>query len=186
MNFVKVLLFILFAIALPILGIPGNNADQGDATCLTCHENMYNLALNRRYIHNSFLKKNCRTCHVEKNAATTNEGDDQASEGISSKITWLQNHYEPAATHFFLIPSNRVDDTLFVKMKSTDGGTTTTSLSLPPLETLPRLINDGRQPEIFDIQFQGVKHGVLSSATVSWKTDEPTDSQIHSVSIRLP
>lgn len=54
-----------------------------------------------------------------------------------------------------------------------------TTINLPPVEQLSQLAKDEQPPQLFDIQFHGVKRGILYSATISWRTDEPSDAQIH-------
>ncbi len=158
---------------------PVNRAGPEEDKCLTCHDNMFNKALFNFYIHRSFIDKKCLLCHVEGNTPTSVDNSRKSSRRDSPKITWLQKHYDPALTHFFLVPSVKIDSTLFVKRKGHDGRSQITSLTLPPLEQIPQYSNDGQHPRIFDIQFLGVKRGVLHSATISWQTDEPSDAQIH-------
>ncbi len=147
--------------------------------CITCHNNVYNKALHNIYIHGSFLKKKCITCHVEESTSSTKDNKIKVKLRKKNNINWLERHYEPARTHFFLIPARKIDGTLFVKSEDNDGTTKIISLTIPPLEQLENHANDGQKPKISDIQFLGVKRGILHSATISWKTDEPTDAQIY-------
>jgi len=171
--------FLLIALALlPSLAAADSGTTE-DEKCITCHESKYNEALNNIYVHSPFLGKKCVTCHIEDHSSPLSNSRQSTRHDNKPKITWLQKHYEPARTHFFLIPSAKVDDTLFVQTAGNDLQPKVTSISLPPLQQLPQLANDGQPPKIFDIKFLGVKRGILYTATISWKTDEPSDAQIH-------
>ena len=170
--------FVVTTGVLFFLTLLSSAASDGEKQCMICHDSMYNEALGNAFIHRAFLDKRCVICHVEGSVKTT-ENSREISRHKRTTINWLQNQYEPARTHYFLIPEGKVDDVLFVKSEGKNGRSQTTSISLPPLKQLPQLVNDGQSPGIFDIEFLGVKRGILYSATISWKTDEPSDSQIH-------
>ncbi len=172
-------LFLFSALIILIPWIPADSATTEVEKCISCHDKTYNKSLHNIYIHRPFLDKKCLTCHVEGNTSFSVSNGQDSSQRTRPKITWLQKHYEPARSHFFLVPSLKVDNTLFVQKKGNNGRSTITSLTLPPLEQLPQLSNDNKQPEISDILFHGVKRGILYSAIISWKTDKPADGRIH-------
>jgi predicted CXXCH cytochrome family protein len=168
------------ALVLLISWTVANSTTTEKEKCITCHDKVYDKAIDNKYIHRPFLNKQCPACHVDENRFSSTHNNHQSSrQEKGPEITWLEKHYEPAGTHYFLVPSVKVDDTLYVQTKVDNNKAITTSLTLPPIEQLSQLANDSLQPKIFDIQFLGVKRGILYSATISWMTDEPSDSQIH-------
>lgn len=168
-NSFKGLLLSVLVILLHV--IPANGITNEDEKCLSCHDKVYNKAMQSFYIHRPFLDKKCIICH----GGGENTSSSRPKPG---RITWLQKHYEPASTHFFLIPSEKVNGTLFVRIKGKGNRSKITTLTLPPIGQLKKLRNDGQKPVISNIYFHGVKHGILYSAVISWETDEPTDAQI--------
>lgn len=158
---------------------PATIAGPEEETCLSCHQTLYDKAMVDFYIHRTFLEKKCLDCHGEGKTQITASDDRSSSRHADPQITWLQRHFGPATTHYFLVPADKVDDTLFVQTKGKNRRPQTSSISLPPLGRLPQYVNDGKVPEIFDIRFNGVKQGILLSASISWETDEPSDAQIH-------
>ncbi len=170
------LLLILVALLASSPASGGNNrADQ----CLSCHDKAYNKAMMNAYIHEPFLEKKCFTCHVDgEELPSASSGQERSKRQQRSKITWLQKHYEPAKTHFFLLPSKNIYQKLFVQIKGPDNKSRITSIPLPPIGEISTLANDGTQPEISNIQFHGIKRGVLYSAIISWETDRPANGQV--------
>ncbi len=164
--------FLLFALVTILYVVPVNGTTNEEEKCITCHDKVYNKAMQSFYIHRPFQDTKCLICHGgEKNKSS--------ARSKPGRITWLQKHYEPANTHFFLIPSAKVDGTLFVRIKGKGNRSKIKTLTLPPLGQLTELKNDGQKPIISDIYFHGVNHGILYSAIISWETDKPTDAQIH-------
>ncbi len=152
---------------------------EGD-NCLTCHDNTYKKSLNNSHIHPPFLDKKCSTCHIDEYASPVNNRPSTTTRRENrQKVTWHQKHYEPARTHFFLLPSSKVDNTLFIQTAGRNGQSKVTSIKLPPVEKLSQLAKDEQPPQLSNIQFLGVKRGILYSATIGWRTDEPSDAQIH-------
>ncbi len=171
--------FVIVFIIISSSWASAKSTDLAEDKCITCHNNVYNKALHNIYIHGSFLKKKCITCHVEESTSAIRGGDFTATRRKKNSINWLERHYEPAKTHFFLIPARKIDGTLFVKSEDNNGHAKIVSVTVPSLDQLEHQVNDGQKPKISDIQFLGVKRGILHSATISWNTDEPTDAQIH-------
>jgi predicted CXXCH cytochrome family protein len=169
---------ILLALLLLLPWTPAHSSSSEDEKCITCHDKVYDKTLHNFYIHRPFMEKKCVFCHIEGNSSSASS-EQESTVPNKPKITWLKKNYEAAKTHFFLIPSAKVDDTLFVQIEGNNGRPKMTSITLPPLQQLPQLANDGHPPQISDIQFHGVKKTILYSATISWKTDEPSDAQIH-------
>lgn len=88
---------------------------EGDK-CLKCHDNTYKKGLNNSHIHPPFLNKECSICHIDEYASPVNNRTSNTTRRENKeKIRWHQKHYEPARTHFFLLPSIKVDNTLLSK-----------------------------------------------------------------------
>lgn len=166
-------LFILISIMFVTL-----HAEESAESCLTCHGKVYDKALYDRYIHPPFLNKQCLTCHVD-GYTSSQPLRHQSPTQKPPQIKWLEKHFEPTTSHYFLIPKEKVDDTLYIQSSGKNNDLNTISITLPPLQDLPQLSNDQRPPEISDIRFHGLKRGILYSATISWKTSEPANGQIH-------
>lgn len=173
----KIFLFTILVALFP--WTTASNAGTEEDKCLTCHDSTYNKTLHKALIHRPFLDKKCLICHVAKQVSSLPDDRSFTQRSRKDKITWLQKHYEPARTHFFLVPSSKVDDTLFIQSADNNGRPQITSIDLPPLQQLPQLTDDQQPPKVSNIEFLGIKRGILRSATISWKTDEPSDAQIH-------
>lgn len=134
--------------------------------------------MQRYYIHRPFSSKKCFTCHIKEQGSRSSRTGANSSRSKGPRITWLQKHYEPATTHFFLVPEKKLNGKLIVQFKDSNGKPKISSIPLPPLAKLPPLEDDGQQPTIENILFHGVKRGILYSATISWETDKAASSQI--------
>ncbi|GEM_PF-2083434 len=171
-TFLFTLLVILFS------GSPVHS-ENDVKECLSCHDKTYNRGIMKAYIHQPFLDKQCLTCHVERNDRNLHQSSRKSSsKRTKQKISWLQKHYEPAKTHFFLLPSDNIYEKLYVQIKGENNKSRVLSLPLPPIDKVSKLSNDGIKPRVSKIIFHGIKRGVLYSATISWETDKPSTAQI--------
>ncbi|WP_457573198.1 cytochrome c3 family protein [Desulfolithobacter sp.] len=183
--------FLILLLALPaaifFFQSNGQAEEVNPHDCLHCHGETISRAMGLKHIHAPLIEQNCAICHVASTKPTTSVLQPDKSDTkeaappqvpVDRKIRWLQRHYDPALVHWFLIPAQKFDDTLFVQKSGPDGRTDIVSIPLPPLETLPQLEDDHQPPVISDIHFLGLQRGVLPTAVVSWKTNKPTGSKI--------
>ncbi len=171
--------FLLLVLVFLLSSSPASSGNNRADQCLSCHDKAYNKAMMSSYIHKPFQEKKCFTCHVDGEDLPSDSSQQERSKRQKrSTITWLQKHYEPARTHFFLLPSNKIYQKLFIQIKGQDNKSRVTSIPLPPISELSSLNNDETHPEISNIQFHGIKRGVLYSAIISWETDRPANSQV--------
>ncbi len=149
--------------------------------CIKCHTKTRNRALQKAYIHRPFLNSKCLVCHLKDENTALMQGGTQPKRNnhkAVNQINWLQKHYVPSKTHFFLIPASKINGPLFVKFKDSKGQKLLRSFRLPPLTQLPPRPGSTTKPAILGYFFHGVKRGILNSATISWDTDKPTTGQI--------
>lgn len=179
----KLLILLLAMLPAAAFSVQGRGyAEEVDPQdCLHCHGETISRAMGLSHVHAPVIEQNCAVCHVTTAVSSTStpltgKADSRAPK--ARKIRWLKRHYHPARVHWFLIPAKKVDDTLFVQKIGPEGRPEVITLSLPPLEALPRWENDRQPPAITDIRFLGVERGVLHSAVVTWKTDKPAGSKI--------
>ena len=136
--------------------------------------------MGKRYIHMPFLRKQCTPCHVAGKAVTvpTRKELQPVENAIPEKIRWFRDSYGVAATHWILLPADQVAGSLLFKAFDGSSRSPVQELTLPALTQLPTKSDDGRAPAITDIQVADVRRGISTSATLSWQTDEFTDSRV--------
>ena len=164
--------------AISFLGVPQSVLAEESGIgglCCVCHNDTCDVNLDKSTVHPPFLQKQCAFCHVDDGTVLENPEDDSAPK----EITWLGDHYTPAATHWFAIPVDLVSrDKLIVVARDVMGKFHEVEMSLPGIETMPPLVNDSKPPIITSPEAIGVYSGITTSARIGWRTDEESDSEI--------
>lgn len=202
---IKVLLLSLLAIIGIVLG--GNGEVYRDNSlneqCILCHVDSYNAALNRSFMHQPFLEKNCSICHLSGNAqtqgATTGSSEYEEITGrlVDQAPAWRKqlvfggehssiahevvvNNLDPQIAYRFRMTVSESHDGVFV-----DGvwlGLRTSELSAGESRFVA--------PEQFGEQGQDITSIMITSLSlndvmISWDTSEPVYSRLELQEIEL-
>ncbi len=143
--------------------------------CLECHEEDYKSGMATQYIHAPYMKQRCYKCHVNRNPPSTPWSGNAT---FPNKIRWLNRHDQAVSKHTFLIPADQIDFTLYVEADLQKRITYKKTLAVPDLSTLTTLENDRTAPQISDVRVKEITRGLFLSATIAWKTDEPSSGQV--------
>jgi len=150
--------------------------------CVRCHQKMVRKAEGAAYVHRPFIEHKCPLCHLAEQdrsrPGTSPAGNRENRPHRSPDVRWLFRDLRPLKEHWFLLPADRVDDTLFLRILSQRHDKRTLSLRLPPLAKTASWDRAADRPEISDIRCMGFRRSVLLSAVISWKTNQPTRGQV--------
>jgi predicted CXXCH cytochrome family protein len=146
------------------------------AICLECHEEEYDSTMeSSQYIHAPYIKQQCYKCHINRDVPSApGSGNDT----FPDKVHWLDRHDQATSKHTFLIPDDQIDFTLYVEADLEKQLTYKKIIAVPALSSLPILENDRTAPQISDVRVEEIKRGLFLSATIAWKTDEPSSGQV--------
>jgi len=174
----KLLLFMV-GLLLVTGSLPGGVL-AAEGPCGDCHRQVVDRGMGKRYIHMPFLKKQCSACHVSGQTVSvpTRREIDTANDPPPQKVSWLRDVQGVAAEHWVLLSTEALGKKLVYKAGDSTNRTDLLELSLPPLESLSAMENDGRGPAITDVRVSDVRRGISTTATITWKTDEFSDSMV--------
>lgn len=171
---ISIICFALFSLSENVLAKDSDDVSSGDA-CLKCHQKVWDNAVNKSYIHKPFLEKKCVLCHIQ----------DDESVGKSRQfmqdptVNWLESRRVTTPNHWFMVPFADIKDHVHVEYQVPGQGTIVEEITVPPIEELTELIDDGKPPEIDDITVKDLNRGLFLTATISWTTDELSTSQVY-------
>ena len=172
----------LFLIALVLL-LPSPSAHGYDFQgCTNCHQKSLDWDSVRTYLHSPFARYRCADCHAPKlptKQVKTDSNKLPVARKGKKKIIWLGQATMVATDHWFVLPGNKVGDTLVIEAQGPDGKFSRKEVSVPGLADLPEAADRGHAPTLSKIQVLQVQRGVFLSATIGWQTDTITDALIH-------
>ena len=176
-----VLVTVIFCFSF-VFPLPEAVAGNNFAECKECHVDSLSRDARLRYSHSPFREQQCEICHEAKyEIPTSQEHKDKKISGAGTgnqKITWLAESFMADTSHGFLLPQEKMGDTLVIELHDNDGMTARQEIAIPPLPGLTEIEDNSQLPTIFDIQVLEVKHGIFISATIGWQTDILTDATI--------
>jgi len=173
--------WILFLVGLLLVtGSPPREVWASDKSCDACHRQVVDRGMGKRYVHMPFMKKQCAACHVTGQAVSvpTRQEIATAHEPPPQKIKWLRDVQGVSAQHWVLLSPEGLGKKLVYKAGDGSNRTDILELSLPALASLPVMENDGRAPAITDVRVSDVRRGISTTATITWTTDEFSDSLV--------
>lgn len=169
-----------------LLGTVGavGSASLDAASCLECHQSMFDDALFRQFIHEPFLQQKCVFCHSELEVQTAVEGGVPAGGQPGSfmpladlpDIMWFGKDPLPALIHWFAISKDRMGSDLHAANVSKKKGVLHSEV--PPFDRVETISNDNRPPVISGVEVLAIRRGVFITAMIGWQTDELADSGI--------
>lgn len=168
-----VLLVVLAAIFLCSLA---EAADFG--TCSECHQVTLEENRSRRYLHSPFAQRQCGLCHAAGELSPSAADVRPLVSGERHKIQWLGESTMLDTAHWFVLPGERVRDTLVVEARGRGGPVSQQEIRVPPLAGLVEAEDGGRPPVISGPQLLGVQRGLFLSAAIGWETDTVADARV--------
>jgi predicted CXXCH cytochrome family protein len=176
---VQILAIAFFALAAPMAAsaAPSNPGES----CVSCHQALVDKGRGQRYVHAPFLENNCTACHIEGAAVSSANAEavDNTDAGSEDNVRWLELPFHRAQEHWIQLDEELSGSTLWVKTKGSGYRPPIEKISLPPLSSLPRLNNDLTPPQLSEIEVADIRKAMTVSVTLSWKTDEFSDSEVH-------
>ncbi len=165
--------------------------------CPRCHKTLIDRTLQKIYIHEPFASNQCTTCHqadkpslvpsVVTSVTTAEQGEqtssgdmagtDKAASPNKRALVLISSHLSQAKTHWFVIPSKKVGRNLTITARAGDNEKRI-CFRLPDPSLLDHRQDDETPPKISQVEVLKIQKGLLLSATLHWKTDEPSDSEV--------
>ncbi len=168
----------MFFAALMLAGGLAMAEPESGGDCFTCHQQSYDRALYKMFIHEPFMRKKCVQCHIGNTVLEPTGQSTPSFIKSSPRIKWLAESMKPRASHWFLIPAQAVDTALVAELTAADGDGRREEIILPNLSRLPKKQDDRKPPLISSLKVAGVEKGIYLSATVVWQTDEIATSTV--------
>lgn len=159
---------------------PPQGGWASDKSCDACHRQVVDHGMGKRYVHMPFLKKQCSACHVSGQTVSvpTRREIALANEPPPQKVQWLREVQGVATQHWVLLSPEALGKRLVYKAGDSANRSGLLELPLPPLGSLSAMENDGRGPAITDVRVSAVRRGISTTATITWTTDEFSDSMV--------
>lgn len=149
-------------------------------SCNNCHGEALNADNSRMFIHSPFGKQQCDQCHAAASIVSAQQASVTTEKSLSTvpqkqgSINWLGDSVMTDTSHSFLLPSDKVGDTLVVDVQGTEGKISRREIAVPLLKNLAEVQDSGQPPTISDVKVLKVERGVFLSATIGWQTDTLT------------
>ncbi|MFC1843421.1 cytochrome c3 family protein [Thermodesulfobacteriota bacterium] len=169
---------ILPVLALAYLNLPVQASDF--QACNKCHERILLEDFSRYSLHSPFANQKCKECHeAEERVVPTAKRKPFVAKKRQQKVKWLGNSTIADTNHGFVLPGDKVGDTLIVEARGTDGAVSRQKIKMPFLADLPGLQDSGRSPAISDVRVLKVDRGVFLKVVIGWQTDTLADALVH-------
>jgi predicted CXXCH cytochrome family protein len=146
--------------------------------CKACHEELLNKANSRRFLHPPFAEKDCEDCHAADESTASLVPNPSTGPFDKNKIERLADSGKADTSHGFLLPGEKVGDTLIIDGQGDEGKTFRREIAVPSLADLEEVEDSGRPPVISDVRLLNVQRRLFVSATVGWQTDARTNASV--------
>ncbi len=141
-------------------------------TCEDCHFERLEADRGRYYQHQAFATNDCASCHVSApETSTPDQPTFSPAAAQRQRISWMTDSVLPDTSHYFLLPTEGLRETLVVSLRDHQGQMHREDIPLPPLEQLAAAQDDGRTPQLANVRVVEVKRGVFLSVSIAWQTD---------------
>lgn len=151
-------------------------------TCDDCHEATLYGDNSRIFLHSPYAQQQCGECHAAETTISAQAAAPIKDSSISlqdrNKINWLGDSTMLDTIHAFLLPADKVADTLVVDLQDTAGRFSRHEIAVPPLASLAEVEDSGKPPVISEVQVLKVQRGVFLSITIGWRTDTLTKASV--------
>lgn len=157
-----------------ITALPPRSAHAYDFQgCIACHKTTLEEGNSRLHLHSPFKQHKCAQCH-----AVPVGKDSSVVEKDRRAIDWLAESDRIDTSHGFLLPGDKLGDTLIVELHGAGGEFSRHDIAVPPRAEMAEEKDCGKPPAISDVRVLNAQRGVLLSATIGWRTESLSFSRV--------
>jgi len=149
-------------------------ADSRDEECVKCHQQLWDEAITKAYVHKPFLEKKCHFCHIAE------IDDNKVNRGFMTdrEVRWLANSRMAVANHWLFVDAGEAAGKVVVDIQIPGKKNLRREITIPSAEKIPEITNDGTPPAISDVRVPAVERGLFLTATIAWHTEDASTSQV--------
>jgi len=149
-------------------------------SCIECHNDIWQIAQTKSYIHAPVAKKQCTSCHtgdIDGELQKSTQRQQTLSSVIADvdkqqQITWVAETFTPATQHFALLQPQLAGSTITIEAWSQQRNKLQFGLPVPPLPTMTK-IEPFQPAKIAQIRLVDYNDLLLSHANIAWSTTSP-------------
>jgi predicted CXXCH cytochrome family protein len=134
--------------------------------CKDCHNTILARGSSAPYLHPPFTEGECGECHAVPVAEDNPNGQNDLR-----KIDWLVKNGVIDTSHGFVLPGDKLGDTLVIDLYGISGTRTRHTIAMPSRIDLAEVDDSGSPPSISELQVLKVERHIFLSVTVGWQTD---------------
>lgn len=152
-------------------------------SCEYCHGTALSDDNNRMFIHSPYGERHCDQCHAAESTVSAQQAS-VTTKSLSTSpqkqggVNWLGESVMVDTSHGFLLPSNKIGNSLLIDVQGVDGRFSRREVAVPLLADLAEVQDGGQPPVISDVKVLKVERRVFLSATIGWQTDTLTDGLV--------
>ncbi|OEU75390.1 MAG: hypothetical protein BA874_03150 [Desulfuromonadales bacterium C00003068] len=171
-----------FTITLLFFCLNSHQVQAQLSPCLTCHQEIKEIATEQYYIHRPVQEERCHICHdnntTEQLPTQQNEISTQIIvETDEKKMEWLAESFVENTHQVALLPADIAGTKLTLKVWYQNRHKEITEFQCPDIETLqPK--HSAITPAINQLHFHDYNDLLLSRATLSWTTTTPCQCRL--------
>lgn len=144
--------------------------------CKNCHAATLEGDTKRQFFHPSFANGECGECHATSAASAPK--DLSVSQIDPKEITWLVESMMRDTSHGYVLPADKLSDTLLVELTGVARESFRQLIAVPSIGSLTEVEDSGKPPNISELQVLKVERRILVSVTIGWKTDTLTNASV--------
>jgi len=152
------------------------SADQGDECC-RCHEAVCREIDTSPFVHRPALEKQCVGCHLDPAKSQGRAVNDHVVPDFGA-MKWVARSVDLEKEHWLRLEKSRAGKKFAVRVEDAQGKARQEVVEAPPWEAVADFPDDGEAPRIESPMVAEVRRGVLTSATIRWRTSKPATSQV--------
>ncbi len=161
------LLYILLAMIATFLIWPAGSGTAREPTrCVSCHEDVHREAISAKYRHSVVTDQKCARCHIIE---PTNWNPNLVEQAISKEYTT-----EALIPLKDMVEENKKYTLKVVAWDETSRRSAPITVELEPENITPFELEPPSTLSVQNIRVEEIRHGVFSTATISWQTNEFT------------
>lgn len=158
------------------------------AKCVDCHNDIWQDAQKKHYIHRPVANKQCTSCHTGDMtdvmpASVVGDSQEQPITAViadfnqQQQITWLTETFTPAKRHFALLDQQHANSTITIETWSPNRNKVQFAIPVPALTTMTT-VQPFPQPTVTHLHRIDDNDMLLSHAAVCWETSNPSRCRV--------
>lgn len=152
----------------------GKDLAKENSDCVKCHIDQWDSALDKAFIHQPFLDKKCKYCHIRDSGSA----ESQLEFKEDKNVLWLATRRLNTKSHWFNIAAKDVNNLLLVDILVPGEGNRRKEIVVQDWDEIEELKDDERPPNISNVRIVNIERGLFINAIIAWETDELSSSQI--------